>query len=754
MSETTKVSVQKSETKKDKINSLTNRKEESKAVNSPVDKVLHLQSNIGNQAVQKLFESGTLQAKSEIGKSNDKYEQEANRIADIVMRMPVPKESRIVNHKLPDKKENKNIQLKQIAEQITPLIQRQEEPEEEEEEPVQTKPIAEGITPEIQKQEEEPEEEEEEEEPVRTKSNGISTTKVTPNIESSINSLRGGGQPLPKEVRNYFEPRFGYDFSGVRVHTDSKAAETAKAINAKAYTKEKNIVFGYGQYSPDTANGKRLLAHELTHVIQQSASPILQKLDNSVIQRQADLTKAPAGLPCILKTGLGHTPGVDILFSVGKGTISSTDKTKLAAFATTWIASGSRDTVFVDGYASTDGAQSTNWRLSCTRAKAVKDELVRWGVSSSKIILIAHGESTEFSTSVQKENRRVVVSSLAEPTPSAIPPAVPPQPAPLSLKNIKFTSDHDMLKDNNTDWSNTGTVIEPEWITNPLRNKAISQTKNTSLVADITVNVAPPGTSFDLIGTGINNNDTSFKKTGITSTGTDQVITITADANLPDAVSKLFRYIVWKIKTGGKEQLAGFSGPHRIYVTYGTPSGGVTEKRMAWSCEKANTKKTPEKIADKIQEGVRANTTFGGGGTDGWNLLAGGSGDCDNLARLMSFAVKILGVTPATVKCVRASTNSGAGNCLDLETTWGFFSGTRYLIMYYYNASPGYRWNAYEGTCNTAGKYYAIEPFIKATDDYDMLKKIACTQHWVKSPVPPGAHGWHATNPSSAVPKP
>jgi hypothetical protein len=236
---------------------------------SPANHVTHLQRTIGNQAVQKLLKSGALQAKLEIGKPNDKYEKEADRVADIVMRMPEPKESRITGHESLDKKEDKNIQLKPIAEQITPLIQRQEEPEEEEEEPVQTKPIAEGITPEIQKQEEEPEEEEEEEEPVRTKSNGISTTKVTPNIESSINSLRGGGQPLPKEVRNYFEPRFGYDFSGVRVHTDSKAAETAKAINAKAYTKEKNIVFGAGEYSPETNKGKNLLGHELTHVVQQ-----------------------------------------------------------------------------------------------------------------------------------------------------------------------------------------------------------------------------------------------------------------------------------------------------------------------------------------------------------------------------------------------------------------------------------------------------------------------------------------------------
>jgi len=92
---------------------------------------------------------------------------------------------------------------------------------------------------------------------------------VTSNIESGVNSLKGGGQPLPDSTRSYFEPRFGADFSQVRVHTDSKAADTAKSINAKAFTKGKDVVFGSGQYSPGTSSGKHLLAHELTHVVQQ-----------------------------------------------------------------------------------------------------------------------------------------------------------------------------------------------------------------------------------------------------------------------------------------------------------------------------------------------------------------------------------------------------------------------------------------------------------------------------------------------------
>src|SRR5205085_3852447 len=82
--------------------------------------------------------------------------------------------------------------------------------------------------------------------------------------------LRSPGQPLDKGTRSYFEPRFGHDFSKVRVHIGAKAAESARAVNALAYTVGRNIVFGDGQ---NLYNGKKqLIAHELTHVLQQEAT--------------------------------------------------------------------------------------------------------------------------------------------------------------------------------------------------------------------------------------------------------------------------------------------------------------------------------------------------------------------------------------------------------------------------------------------------------------------------------------------------
>jgi hypothetical protein len=82
--------------------------------------------------------------------------------------------------------------------------------------------------------------------------------------------LNSSSQSLDVGTRAFMEPRFGHDFSKVRVHADTKAAESARAVNALAYTVGNDVVFGAGQYQPATSNGRRLLGHELTHVVQQN----------------------------------------------------------------------------------------------------------------------------------------------------------------------------------------------------------------------------------------------------------------------------------------------------------------------------------------------------------------------------------------------------------------------------------------------------------------------------------------------------
>jgi hypothetical protein len=100
---------------------------------------------------------------------------------------------------------------------------------------------------------------------------GTGGDRSIPSIVHDV--LRSPGQPLDAQARSFFEPRFGHDLSQVRVHTDTRAVESARAVNAIAYTAGRSVVFGAARYTPGTSQGRRLLAHELTHVLQQTAGP-------------------------------------------------------------------------------------------------------------------------------------------------------------------------------------------------------------------------------------------------------------------------------------------------------------------------------------------------------------------------------------------------------------------------------------------------------------------------------------------------
>jgi hypothetical protein len=196
--------------------------------------LLALQQTHGNRYVQRVVAG--IQAKLKVGQSGDIYEQEADRVADAVMRMPEPG------------------------------VQRQTE---EEEELILTKPLTEQITPLVQRLVEE-----EEEEFLQAKELSGQTLEISPNLEARINAIRGGGQPLPASTRTFFEPRFGYDFSKVRVHTDAHGDMLNHALNARAFTAGQDIFLRQGEYNTGSSSGRKLLAHELTHVVQQSGGSV------------------------------------------------------------------------------------------------------------------------------------------------------------------------------------------------------------------------------------------------------------------------------------------------------------------------------------------------------------------------------------------------------------------------------------------------------------------------------------------------
>jgi hypothetical protein len=135
---------------------------------------------------------------------------------------------------------------------------------------------------------------------VQRKTAGTAEPGLVPPIVHEV--LNSPGQPLDTATRAFFEPRFGHAFSGVRIHANQPAAASARAVNALAYTVGRDIVFDDRPYGPNTLEGRRLMAHELTHVVQQAGAA--GSLQGSVLQRQAGQTQVPAGNPCPSSTGL------------------------------------------------------------------------------------------------------------------------------------------------------------------------------------------------------------------------------------------------------------------------------------------------------------------------------------------------------------------------------------------------------------------------------------------------------------------
>jgi hypothetical protein len=177
---------------------------------------------IGNQAVLRRRPQTNLhvQPKLQIGAANDSLEQEADQVADQVMRRPDPAGLRLT---------------------AAPIVSRKCAACEKEDAGATVQPKAAGPA--------------------------LPTGEAPPSVHRVLVSA---GQPLGTATRAFMEPRFGVDLSGVRVHADALAADSARQVGALGYTVGSHIAFATGRYAPGTPDGDRLLAHELTHVVQQS----------------------------------------------------------------------------------------------------------------------------------------------------------------------------------------------------------------------------------------------------------------------------------------------------------------------------------------------------------------------------------------------------------------------------------------------------------------------------------------------------
>lgn len=209
-----------------------------------------------------------VQMKMEVNKPGDKLEQEADKMAGKVMRMPSPASTEKKNQGQTDEK-----------------LQRKEK---EKEEKIQRAAIPEEK---IAKKEEEKIQKAPEKEEKLQRKDGDGTPAIGSNTQSAIQNKTTSGQPISSDVRGYMEPRFNADFSNVRIHSDTESAGLSNQLSARAFTYKNHIFFSRDQYQPGTSEGKQLLAHELTHTIQlghavqrspqvttTATSPLIQRL--------------------------------------------------------------------------------------------------------------------------------------------------------------------------------------------------------------------------------------------------------------------------------------------------------------------------------------------------------------------------------------------------------------------------------------------------------------------------------------------
>jgi len=219
-----------------------------------------------------------VQAKLAINQPGDRYEEEADRVAEQVVRIPdhggsVPSQPPTIQRSCP--------RCKKAGER------------EEDEEPLQMKPL-----------------------PAPARGAAQASPSSVPPIVHEV--LRSPGRPLDAATRAFMEPRFGQDFSRVRIHTDVEGAQSAMAVNALAYTVGSDVVFGKGQLRLNTIEGQKLLAHELVHTIQQEPAsgelfgsmgaidhmPSGDAAENDADRLSTDIIRAPWGKEIAMQKGI------------------------------------------------------------------------------------------------------------------------------------------------------------------------------------------------------------------------------------------------------------------------------------------------------------------------------------------------------------------------------------------------------------------------------------------------------------------
>jgi hypothetical protein len=496
--------------------------------------------------------------------------------------------------------------------------------------------------------------------------------------------LRSPGQPLDINTRAFFEPRFGhefshvrthvhgtvpvparlaigaphneleeeadtvalralnqsasfhdrrYDFSAVRIHTDAKAAESAQVMSSHAYTVGNDIIFAAGQFAPGTNAGRRLLAHELTHVVQQqnggtSTKGVLQR----AISRELDKIES------LLSYGIFDWAITDAEAIKALEMLRALPKYQQAVFFSSEKYVGRlRDNLPEGRIKELDDLEAEvvdiapprseieeiesrlsygifDWVVTDKEAVEALEKLKRLPDSQLAVALgaINYDRLMDNLPDSRKQELIDLVARVSPKTGGLAETGAAAQPGSM-LNSITFKSDHGVMQDNTADWGLSGKLLgEPEWFIKGGAevSRAISQSKGTSVEVDLSLNVLPASTSPKPL-TVEGKSDIGlldFSYTGAVLGGLNRRVSMTSKSKLPNKIAAFpNERVVWTITWNKSQHEIAPALGHTVFVTMNNPRKPeqATVKRMAKAIEIIGDLETLE--PHEIVAGIMAN---------------------------------------------------------------------------------------------------------------------------------------------------
>jgi hypothetical protein len=528
---------------------------------------------------------------------------------------------------------------------------------------------------------------------------------------TSVNRvLAGSGRQMEPTLQRDMEQRFGHDFSQVRIHSDGAAEQSARDVNAHSYTVGHDIVFGAGRFAPGTHEGRRLIAHELTHVVQQTNSDAI-RIGHSNDKRGL----APVSRDLVRVVQHSTTGGAQVLrrkpdsqidrirdyLSYGLFDWEVTDVDAVAALTILRGLPLIRQAEFVSDTKYADrlrenlppdrkaefaqiekDAQSAlppkgtvesiidklsyglfDWAI--TNADAIEALEALKGLSAERLAValnrINYGRLMD-NLPVERRQELVDLLEAAVGTGGTTETSEKQEPG-VALRSLRFTSDHGIMKDNRGDWTASGKPFqEPEWTVSPEGKEMsapISHSKDSNVEVEIGMDVAPSTARPAPVGI-MGQSDVDFLRfsfSGSASGGTGKVIAMTSAGKVPDEVTAFHdKYVTWKVRWGSREREMGRSGPFTIFTTMNYPkdSTAVTYKRMEKAVELVGSSPTlvPHDIVKNIMfrwTSFNLDVRY----TNEWDLAADmeTGAQCIDLVRFVQSVIGMVGA-PGVAKAV------------------------------------------------------------------------------------------------------